>query len=112
SDVTVAREAYRRVARSPFGFGTAILSRPLRDRFVDLADRTILEFRAETPVLERADWERARDCLDFAMEVAPSNRVAAKRQFVLGRLAWINATTRADVDRAIRLLRDSARLDS
>jgi serine/threonine protein kinase len=111
SDLGTARDAYRRVGRSPFRLGTALLSAPLRNRFVDLADRTILEFRAETPVLTRADWEHARDCLDFAMEIAPSNRIAAKRQFVLGRLAWMNAVTRADVDRAIRLLRDAARLD-
>jgi serine/threonine protein kinase len=111
SDIGAARDAYRRVGRSPLGLGTALLSTPLKDRFVDLADRTILEFRAETPALARADWEHARDCLDFAMEVAPSNRVAAKRQFVLGRLTWIDATTRADVDRSIRLLRESARLD-
>ena len=46
------------------------------------------------------------------MEIAPSdNRVAAKRQYVLGRLAWMGANSRAGVDRAIRLLRDSARLD-
>ena len=112
SDVGAVREAYRRVGRSPFGFGAAILSEPLKERLVALADRTILEFRAETPALARADWEHARDCLDLAIEVAPSDaRVAAKRQYVLGRLAWMGATNRSEVDRAIRLLRDSARLD-
>jgi serine/threonine protein kinase len=112
SDIGAVRTAYRRVRRSPFGFGAALLSEPLKERFVDLADRTILEFRADTPALVRADWEHARDSLDLALEVAPSDtRVRAKRQYVLGRLAWMDANDRADVDRAIRLLRDSARLD-
>jgi serine/threonine protein kinase len=111
SDVGAFREAYRRV-RSPFGLGAALVSEPLKERLVDLADRTILEFRADTPALARADWEHARDCLDLAREIAPSDtRVAAKRQYVLGRLAWMGANSRASVDRAIRLLRDSARLD-
>jgi serine/threonine protein kinase len=112
SDIGEVREAYRRVGRSPFGLGAALVTQPLKERFVDLADRTILEFRAETPALSRADWEHARDCLDLAIEVAPSDtRVAAKRQYVLGRLAWMGASSRAGVDRAIRLLRDAARLD-
>ncbi len=112
SDIDEVREAYRRVGRSPFGLGAALLSEPLKERLVDLADRTILEFRAETPALARADWEHARDCLNLAMEVAPSDaRVSAKRQYVLGRLVWMGANNRAGVDRAIRLLRDSARLD-
>jgi eukaryotic-like serine/threonine-protein kinase len=112
SDLGAVRDAYRRIGRWPFGFGAALVSSPLKRRLVDLADRTILEFRAETPALVRADWEHARDCLELAMEVAPSDsRVVAKRQYVLGRLAWMDADSRSEVERAIRLLRDSARLD-
>jgi serine/threonine-protein kinase len=112
SDITALREAYRRVGRTPFGLGAALVSAPLKDRLVELADRTILEFRSETPALSRTDWEHARDGLDFAAEIAPSDsRVAAKRQYVRGRLVWMAATTREGVDRAIRLLRDAARLD-
>ena len=112
SDVGGVRDAYRRVRRSPFGLGAALVSEPLKKRLVDLADRTILEFRADTPALSYADWEHARDSLDLAREIAPSDtRVAAKRQYVLGHLARLGPNSRANVDRAIRLLRDSARLD-
>jgi serine/threonine-protein kinase len=112
TDIGSLRQAYRRVGRTPFGLGAALVSEPLKDRLVELADRTIHEFRSETPALTRTDWEHARNSLDLASEIAPSdNRVASKRQYVLGRLAWMNATTRDGVDRAIRLLRDSARLD-
>jgi TM2 domain-containing membrane protein YozV len=112
ADIGSLREAYRRVGRTPLGLGAALVSEPLKDRLVELADRTILEFRSETPALSRTDWEHARNSLDLASEIAPSdNRVAAKRQYVQGRLAWMGATTRDGVERAIRLLRDSARLD-
>jgi hypothetical protein len=112
SDVGAVRTAYRRVGRSPLGLGTAVVSRPLKQRLVAIADRTILEFRAETPALDRGDWERARDCLDLALEISPGDtRVAAKRQYVDGRLTWMSATNRSGIDRAIRLLRDAARLD-
>lgn len=112
SDIGSLREAYRRVGRSPFGFGAALVSEPIKTRLVQLADRTIHEFRSDTPALTRADWEHARDGLDLALEIAPADeRVASRHQYVLGRLAWMNATTREGVDRAIRLLRESARLD-
>jgi serine/threonine-protein kinase len=111
-DIGSLREAYRRVGRTPLGLGAALISEPLKARLVELADRTILEFRSELPALTRTDWEHARNSLELAFEIAPSDeRVAAKRQYVLGRLAWMGATTRDGIDRSIRLLRDSARLD-
>jgi hypothetical protein len=111
TDVGAVRAAYRQL-RSPLGLGSALLAQPLAERLVDLADRTIVEFRAETPALVRRDWEHARDALDLAAEITPSDsRIAAKRQYVLGRLAWMTADGRGEVDRAIRLLRDAARLD-
>jgi hypothetical protein len=107
-----ARVAYRRIASSPFSVGRRLVAGALRDRMIELADRTILEFRAEAPALARAQWEQALHCLEFAREVAPRDQaVSAKQTFVRGRLAWIRARDRVDVDEAIRLLRDSARLD-
>jgi serine/threonine protein kinase len=106
------RVAYRRIANSPFNVGKMLVAGALRDRMIELADRTILEFRAEAPALARAQWEQALRCLEFAREVAPRDQaVSAKQTFVRGRLAWIRARDRVDVDEAIRLLRDSARLD-
>jgi tetratricopeptide (TPR) repeat protein len=112
AQIDEARMAYRHIADSPFNVGRRLVAGPLRDRMIELADRTILEFRAETPALARAQWEQALRCLEFAREVAPRDQaVSAKQAFVRGRLAWIRARDRADVDEAIRLLRDSARLD-
>jgi tetratricopeptide (TPR) repeat protein len=112
AEIDQARVAYRRIASSPFSMGRMLVAGALRDRMIELADRTILEFRAEAPALARAQWEQALRCLEFAREVAPRDQtVSAKQNFVRGRLAWIRARDRADVDEAIRLLRNAARLD-
>jgi serine/threonine-protein kinase len=113
SDVAAARAGFRRIrAQTPLGLGTMRVRGPLRDRMIELANRTILEFRTDAPALARAQWEETLDCLDLAREVAPRDiTVAGKQRYVQGRLAWMRARTRANVDEAIRLLRDSARLD-
>ncbi len=113
SDLATARAEFNRIdGAAPLGLGTMRVRGPLRDRMVDLANRTILEFRAEVPALARAQWEQSLDCLNFASEVAPDDdTVAAKRAYVQGRLAWIRSGGRSDVDNAIRLLRTAARLD-
>src|SRR5690606_34181313 len=60
----------------------------------------------------RADWNRALDALTLARDVAPDdNVVLAKWSIVRARLEWIRAKDSAGHDRAIRLLRDAARLD-
>lgn len=114
ADVSAARAGFRTIGEwTPLGIGTMRARGPLRDRMVELADRTIMEFRAESPALASAQWEQALDCLELAREVAPGNgRVASKLRYVQGRLAWIRARNRAGVDEAIRLLRDAARLDT
>jgi serine/threonine protein kinase len=111
SDVGAARASYRRLG-TPFGWAMGSTREPLRERMVELADRTILAFRAAAPTLPRAQWEQALDCLELAREISPRDSiVAGKRRFVQGRLAWITSRDRAGVDEAIRLLRESARLD-
>jgi hypothetical protein len=113
ADVQAARAGYRVIgAWTPLGLGTMRARGPLRDRMVELADRTILEFRAETPALAGAQWVQALECLELAREVAPRDaRVASRLRYVQGRLAWIRSRSRGAVDEAIRLLRDAARLD-
>jgi hypothetical protein len=80
---------------------------------VDLADRAILDYRTELPTVNEVQWRRALECLGLARELAPGDRrVAAKHAYVSAHLQRINAKTNEDVDRAIRLFRESARLDS
>ena len=113
SDVASARQRYMSIRdATTFGLGARSLRGPLRDRMIQLADQTIYEFRAEAPALARADWQQALDALALGREVAPGDDVVlAKWTYVRGRLEWIRAKDSAGHDRAIRLLRDAARLD-
>jgi serine/threonine protein kinase len=108
SELAHVREEYYRIDHwTPLGLGTARLRRPLTRRMTELADRTIFEYRTDTPAVAQAQWESARQSLDFAMVISPSDRaVAGKRLYVLGHLARIDGS----VDQAIRLFRSSVRL--
>ena len=112
-DIASARQRYASIrGATTFGLGALKLRVPLRDRMIQLANQTIYEFRADAPALARADWDQALDALSLAREVAPGDdTVLAKWTFVRGRLEWIRARDAAGHDRAIRLLRDAARLD-
>jgi hypothetical protein len=114
SDITTARRTYASLRDSGmFGFGARRVRGPLRDRMVELADRTIHEYRSEEPSLARADWEQALECLTLAREVSPNDaRVQAKWNYVRGRLTWIRATNRRGWNDAIRMLQESASQDS
>ena len=108
SDLERVRNEYRRIdAWTPLGLGEARVDGALTRRMVELADRTIFEYRAETPQLAKAQWEQAGRCLDFATEISPSNAtVAGKRAYVRGQLARIAEQP----DEAIRSFRTAARL--
>jgi hypothetical protein len=114
TDVRAARSAYQAVGRwTPLGLGSRSVAGALTTRMVDLADRAILDYRTELPTVNEVQWQRALECLGLARELAPGDRrVAAKHAYVSAHLQRINAKTKEDVDRAIRLFRESARLDS
>jgi hypothetical protein len=114
SDVNAARSAYQAVGRwTPLGLGSRSVAGPLKTRMVDLADRAILDYRTELPTVNEVQWRRALECLGLARELAPGDRrVAAKHAYVTAHLQRINAKTRGDIDRAIRLFRESAQLDT
>jgi serine/threonine protein kinase len=114
SDVGEARTRYASIADAgPLQLGAKRLVAPLKDRMMELADRTILDYRTESPTVVEAHWQRARASLDLARELSPYDReVAAKHSYVQGHLTRIGAKTRDDADRAIRQFRESARLDS
>jgi hypothetical protein len=114
TDVNAARAAYQAVGSwAPLGLGSRSVAGPLKTRMVDLADRAILDYRTELPTVNEVQWRRALECLGLARELASGDRrVAAKHAYVSAHLQRINAKTKADVDRAIRLFRESARLDS
>ena len=112
SDVGEARRRYESIRDATMlGIGAVSLRQPLRDRMIELANQTIYEFRADAPALARADWDQALEALTLARDVAPDDQVLAKWTLVRGRLEWIRAKDGAGHDRAIRLLRDAARLD-
>jgi serine/threonine protein kinase len=114
SDVPAVRSAYQAIDRwAVMDIGVFIrLNGALTNRLIELADRTILDYRAEAPGVARVHWEQARDCLDLARELAPNDRsIAAKRAYVAGHLSRITARASVDMDRAVRQFRESARLD-
>jgi serine/threonine protein kinase len=110
--VRETRTEYRRIASTgPIGLGTGRLRARLHDRMVALADRTILDFRTGSASVSQVQWERARDCLDFARELSSRPSLAAKRAYIEAHLARIAARDRDGFEDAIRGFRESARLD-
>jgi serine/threonine protein kinase len=107
-DLDRAREEYRRIdGWTPLGLGAGRVSGPLTRRMIELADRAILEFRADAPAIAQAQWEQAARCLSLATEISPSDRVVAgKRAYVQGQLARIADRN----DEAIRHFRTASRL--
>jgi tetratricopeptide (TPR) repeat protein len=106
SDLTRVRNEYRKID-TPLGLGTARVDDLLTNRMIELADRTILEYRTEAPAVAQAQWAQANQCLDFATEISPSNTtVAGKRAYVQGQLARIANHP----DEAIRHFRNASRL--
>lgn len=106
------RSEYRRIASTgPFGFGAGQVRAPLRDRLVALADRTILEFRTGSPSVSEGQWQRARDSIAFAQDLSSRSAIAGKRAYIDAHLVRIGARDRAGFEAAVRLFRESARLD-
>ncbi len=107
------RSEYRRIAATgPFGLGAGQVRASLRDRMVALADRTILEFRSDAHVVSEVEWERARDCIAFAQDLSSRSAIAAKRAYIDAHLVRIAAGDRTGFEAAVRLFRESARLDT
>ncbi len=114
ADVAAVRTEYHNLAAwSPLDIGLGWrLDESLKNRMIELAERTILEYRTEAPTVAQVQWEQARECLEFAREIAPADAVvASKRAYTVGHLTRIAARDRTDVDRAIRMFREAARLD-
>jgi tetratricopeptide (TPR) repeat protein len=109
--VAQIRSEYRGIPTGPLGLGVGQVRAPLRDRMVALADRTILEFRTESPSISEVEWQQARDCLAFARELSSRSAIAAKRAYIDGHLLRIAAKDRSGFEEAIRKFRESARLD-
>lgn len=107
SDLNDAKREYDDIESwTPLGIGAAMVRGRLVSRIVELADRTILEYRNEKPAVAKAQWEQAKRCLDLALQIAPSNDVAGKSAYVRGQLARIGER----YDEAIVLFRTAARL--
>jgi hypothetical protein len=109
ADVGRVRNQYARLGTwTVIGLGRWRVASPLVTQMLQLADRTIVEYRNERPAVVKAQWEQASLALDFASSIAPGDmRVASRRTYVRGQLARIGDRTRE----AIRLFREAARLD-
>jgi serine/threonine protein kinase len=82
--------------RSPLGIGVAGAREPLRDRFVDFADRTINGYRSGLTTVYERDWEEARRFLSRALSVGGSDRlIRARLRYSEGHLHRINGDARA-----------------
>ena len=123
ADLERVRGQYERLGTwTVFGLGRWRVSADLVNQMLQLADRTIVEYRNEPstsnpsrPAVGEAQWQQAQLALDFASSVAPSDlRVASRRTYVRGQQARIDeqlARTQDRYRRAIRLFREAARMD-
>ena len=126
ADLGRVREQYDRLGTwTVFGLGRWRVSAALVTRMLQLADRTIDEYRDEhrtaterdggRPPVAEAQWQQAQLALDFASNLAPSDlRVASRRTYVRGQQARIDeqlSRTHDGYRRAIRLFREAARMD-
>jgi len=116
ADLGRVREQYARLGTwTVVGLGRWRVSAPLVTQMLRLADRTIVEYRNESPAVAEAQWGQAQLALDFASSLAPSDlRVVSRRTYVRGQQARIDeqlVRTNDGYRRAIRLFREAARLD-
>jgi hypothetical protein len=116
ADLGRVHEQYARLGTwTVVGLGRWRVSAPLVTQMLRLADRTILEYRNESPAVAEAQWGQAQLALDFASSIAPNDlRVVSRRTYVRGQQARIDeqlARTHDGYRRAIRLFREAARLD-
>jgi serine/threonine-protein kinase len=113
ADIPAAREDYERITEwSPLSIAKARVRGALVDRLVELADRTILEYRTERPAVAEVQWEQARQALDLAAEIARgSARVRSKLLYTTGHLKRITGRSVDDFEAAVADFEQSARLD-
>jgi hypothetical protein len=119
SDVASVRQDLVSIHRwAPVGVVVgAFVDRPLKARMVQLADRTILDYRNDVPGVAgaagaEAQWRQAWACLSLAADVAPGDRVVeAKRLVAQGHLKRISARVPSEYQDAIRDFLEAARLD-
>jgi hypothetical protein len=113
-DIQAMREDYRDIAGwSPLSIAEARVGRALVDRMLELANRTIHEYRTESPSVAEVQWQQAREALELAAEISGSREVRSKLLYVTGQLKRIGAgNNRAQYDAAIRDFEEAARLDT
>jgi tetratricopeptide (TPR) repeat protein len=109
SDLARVRLEYERIGRGTLvGLGRWQVAGPLAERLTQMADEPIQDYRHARAPVAQAQWERAREALDFAVSLEPGNMaVASRRAYVRGQLARIGRR----YPEAIRLFNDAARLD-
>lgn len=115
SDVPEVRTTLERLRDGgPFGMAVPLrVTGPLTARLITLAERPILDYRTELPVVSEKQWEEARDSLALARELSPGDRdVASRAKYVEAQLLRINASgARARLEQAVAAFKEAARLD-
>jgi hypothetical protein len=112
TDIPAAREDYERIkGSSPLSIAEGRVSRALVARMVELADRTILEYRTERPAVAQVQWEQARQALQLAAEIGGSREVRSRLLYTTGQLKRITGRTAEDYQAAVRDFQEAARLD-
>lgn len=118
---TVWSEFHRLGERSPLGIGIAGLKAPLKERFVDFADRILSSYRSDVVIVRERDWEEARRHLLRALAVNGDDRlVRARLRYAEGHLHRINGDARLRrpqeargfYNDAVVAFEDAARLNS
>jgi eukaryotic-like serine/threonine-protein kinase len=85
----------RLLARSYLPQGLGSVRKPLKQKFIEAADRVIADYRGDTPRVAERDWEAARTYLAWALELDPGDKtVRAYKRYCEGHVDRINGEVR------------------
>jgi eukaryotic-like serine/threonine-protein kinase len=85
----------RLLARSYLPQGLSGVRKPLKQKFIEAANRVVADYRGDTPRVAERDWEAARTYLAWALELDPSDKtVKAYKRYCEGHIDRINGEVR------------------
>jgi tetratricopeptide (TPR) repeat protein len=69
--------------------------KPLKQKFIEAANRVVADYRGDTPRVAERDWEAARTYLAWALELDPGDKtVKAYKRYCEGHIDRINGEVR------------------
>jgi tetratricopeptide (TPR) repeat protein len=85
----------RLLARSYLPQGLSGVRKPLKQKFIEAANRVVADYRGDTPRVAERDWEAARTYLAWALELDPGDKtVKAYKRYCEGHIDRINGEVR------------------